>query len=91
MTTPVEQMNTSSRRPFKLNGTTPENLFVTQTSPPEHATKLYSVIASYGWAEKILCSECYVQDANDIATAIGEKLGIRVSLAQEPIHEPITA
>lgn len=68
---------------FVLNGTLPERLAVRDTSPPEDATRMYSVVADYGWAERLLCSESYLRDANDIATILGEHLHIPVALAKE--------
>lgn len=66
---------------FILNDSLPERLYVRDTSPPGDATRLYAVVADYGWAEKILCSGSYRGDANAIAATIGEYLDIPVSLA----------
>ena len=66
---------------FVLNVSLPERLSVVDTSPVEDKTRLYSVVADYGWAEKILCSESFLDDANSIATILGEHLGIPVQLA----------
>jgi hypothetical protein len=67
---------------FVLNDTLPVRLLVHDTAPPENATRTYSVVADYGWAEKILCSESYRDDANGIAEILGEHLDIPVSLAR---------
>jgi hypothetical protein len=73
----------TSRYPFELNGTRPKCLRVICTSPPDHATPTYSIVADHGWAEKILCSGCYRHDANDIAEAIGDGLMIPVERAED--------
>jgi hypothetical protein len=67
---------------FILNKSLPTRLMVHDTSPPESKTRFYSVVADYGWAEKILCSESYLPDANSIAEIIGEHLDIPVVLAE---------
>jgi hypothetical protein len=67
---------------FVLNDSLPERLAVRDTAPPESATRFYSVVADYGWAERILCSESYLRDANSIARIIGEHMDIPVSLAE---------
>jgi hypothetical protein len=67
---------------FILSGTLPTRLMVCDTSPPENKTRSYSVVADYGWAETILCSESYLPDANSIAEIIGEHLDIPVVLAE---------
>jgi hypothetical protein len=36
------------------------------------ATDTFMVIADYGWAERILCERCYLQDAEAICAAIRE-------------------
>lgn len=66
---------------FVLNDSLPERLVVRDTAPPESATRFYSVIADYGWAESILCSESYLPHANSIARIVGEHLDIPVRLA----------
>ena len=66
---------------FILNDSLPERLFVRDTAPPENATRTYSVIADYGWAESILCSDSYRDHANSLAAIIGEHMDIPVSPA----------
>jgi hypothetical protein len=66
---------------FVLNQTLPQRLVVRDTAPPESITRTYSVIADYGWAERILCSESYRDDANSIATILAEFLDIPADLA----------
>jgi hypothetical protein len=67
---------------FILNDSLPQRLDVRDTALPESATRTYSVIADYGWAERILCSGSYLRDANSIALIIGDHLDIPVSLAK---------
>jgi len=67
---------------FLLNGTHPRKVEVRDTTPPENKTRLYSVVADYGWAETILCSECYLRDANGIAMCISARLDIPALLAK---------
>jgi hypothetical protein len=69
---------------FLLKGDLPSRLRVRDTAPPESATRLFSVVADYGWAERLLCCDCYRDDANDIAATIGECLDIPVTPAKEP-------
>ena len=78
----IGKIRLTSHRPFELNGTQPQRLCVRCTSPPDHATRTYSIIADYGWAERILCSESYLPDANDIAECLGDGLLIPVELAK---------
>lgn len=78
----------TSHVPFELNGNQPFRLVVRCTSPPEHATKSYSVIADYGWAERILCSGSSLRDANDIAECLGQGLLIAVTLEPAPPEVP---
>jgi hypothetical protein len=73
---------------FVLNDSLPERLVVRDTAPPKNATRTYSVVADYGWAERILCSDSYRNDANSIARIIGEYMDIPVSLAEVP---PVTS
>lgn len=68
---------------FILNDSLPERLMVHDTAAPESKTRTYSVIADYGWAQKILCSDSYKGDANSIATILGEHLDIPVQLAEK--------
>lgn len=68
---------------FELDGTLPRRLCVRCTSPADHVTRTYSIVADHGWAERILCSDSYLRDANDIAKVIGSWLQIPVELAME--------
>jgi len=61
---------------FILNNSAPKKLVVHCTSPMDSATKFYSVVADYGWAQKILCSGSYLDDANSIATLLAHALNI---------------
>ncbi len=61
---------------FVLNGALPTGLRVVRTNPPEDATALFSVVADYGWAERILCSGSYRDDAEGIARAIAEQIDV---------------
>lgn len=45
-----------------------------KTSDEGSATETFSVIADYGWAQRILCSGCYQQDAEAIVAACTEAL-----------------
>lgn len=66
---------------FILDGTEPTRLVVRDTAPPDWVTRTFSVIADYGWAERILCSECYRHDADAIAIILADRLGITAELA----------
>jgi hypothetical protein len=77
----IGKVTVTSHLPFELDGKQPKRLHVRCTSAPGDATQTYSVIADYGWAERILCSGSYLRDANDIADALGEALLIPVDLA----------
>lgn len=57
---------------FLLDGTVPTSLSVSAIISEGQATQKFAVVADYGWAEKILCGDCYEQDANDIARTIAE-------------------
>ena len=63
----------SARDLLEWNGVLP-TVSVFESTPEGHATKLYSISADYGWAERILCDHCYEQDAEAIAAAIREAL-----------------
>lgn len=67
---------------FLLDNTPPNTLSVYESTPEGSATKFFSVIADYGWAEKTLCGLCYKKDANDIAYAIGKLFDIPVTEAE---------
>ncbi len=69
-------------RLFELNNSFPVKLMVHCTSEPQYATKTYSVVADYGWAQKLLCSDSYLEDANQIASILAEKLNIPVELGK---------
>lgn len=68
---------------FLLDGSLPEKLVVREVTPEGNATRLYAVVADYGWAERILCGDCYLRDANDLAWAVGDVLDIPVEEATE--------
>lgn len=61
---------------FLLNKTQPQSIFINETTPEGNATKLYTVVADYGWAEILIATDCYYHIANDIAWAIGTVLKI---------------
>jgi hypothetical protein len=56
---------------LEWNGVLPDVRVVAQDEP-EKATTFYMVVADYGWAERILCTGSYQQDAEAIAEAIRE-------------------
>lgn len=74
----MSKINISIECYFELNASSPQKLMVHKTSPPNNATDTYSVVACYGWAQKILCSDSYLKDANQIAVILAEKLNIPV-------------
>jgi hypothetical protein len=65
---------------FLLDGRPPRRLSVRDAAPPESATQLYSVVADYGWAERVLCSGSCLRDANDLALTVAEYLRIPVHI-----------
>lgn len=69
---------------FLLDGSLPERIVLRDVTPENHATRLYAVLADHGWAERILAGDCYRQDANDLAYAVGELLDIPVDEAAAP-------
>lgn len=75
------KIRVTSHVPFELQGNQPFRLIVRRTSPPDDATATYSVIADYGWAERILCSGCSLRDANDIANCLADGMLIAAELA----------
>lgn len=64
----------SARDLLEWNGVLPEVHVVQQDGPgiDEKATPFFMVVADYGWAERILCTGSYQQDAEAIAEAIRE-------------------
>jgi hypothetical protein len=82
----IGKIRVTSRYPFALNDTHPKRLFVRCVSSPEDATPIYAIIADHGWAERILCTGCTRDDANDIAETLGEALLAPAELAP-PIHD----
>jgi hypothetical protein len=70
-------------RDFVLNDSTPARLVVRQTSRPDSARPTYSVVADYGWAERILCAGSNVHDANSIARILSASLYVPALLARE--------
>lgn len=63
---------------FLLDGDVPERIVVREITPDEHATRIFAVVAEYGWAEVILAGDCYQNIANDLAVAVGEFLDVPV-------------
>lgn len=61
---------------FELKGESPGRVIVRDVSPAGAGTRQYAVIADYGWAERFLCSHCYLDDAVDIAKLIAADLGV---------------
>ena len=61
---------------FELNGSLPEQILVREITPVGHATRIFAVVADYGWAETILAGDCYDHTANDLAYAVGELIQI---------------
>lgn len=74
---------------FVLNGTLPKQIIVRGTTPENHTPRLFSVILDYDWVEKIICSDCYLTDANDIAYIIGEFLFIPYTEFKEIVNPPL--
>jgi hypothetical protein len=66
----------SARGLFEWNGAYPNVRVVQQDGPgvDEKATAFYMVVADYGWAERILCTGSYQQDAEAICAAIEEAI-----------------
>lgn len=72
------------KRPrFDLDGSKLERIFVLEITPEDHATRIFAVVADYGWAETILASDCYHHTANDLAWAVGTALDIPFEEASE--------
>lgn len=63
---------------FLLDSALPERIVVREITPEGHATRIFAVVADYGWAETILAGDCYDHTANDLAWAVGEALDIPV-------------
>lgn len=60
---------TPARDLLDWNGVLPNVRIVEE----EHgATPTFMVVADYGWAERILCGGCYLQDAEAILAALNE-------------------
>lgn len=55
--------------------TTIEELRIVDLTPEGWATPQYGIVADYGWAERILCERCYLDDARELAEALAEKAG----------------
>lgn len=60
---------------LELDGKTPQRLRVVDLTPEGHATRLFGVVADYGWAERILFSDAYETDARQIASVLAAALG----------------
>lgn len=76
---------------FELNGSQPKKLMIRDTANTESVTRTYSVIAEYEWAESVLCSGCFLDDAKDIAQCVGFVLGLgydvpRCGKCNWPLH-----
>jgi hypothetical protein len=54
---------------LEWNEKLPEEIRVVQEDH-HGATPTFMVVASWGWAERILCGGCYPQDAEAIAAAL---------------------
>lgn len=52
-----------------------------KTSDDDSATDTFSVVADYGWAQRILCSGCYQQDAEAIVAACEMVRGVGALVA----------
>lgn len=74
MTRPEDTVR--ARDLLEWNGVLPNVRVVQQDGPgvDDKATAFYMVVADYGWAEWILCTGSYQQDAEAIAAAIREAL-----------------
>lgn len=73
-----------SRKLLSVNDSQPLKLLIRRGNPPTDATALYMVVADHGWCERIICSDCYPQDANDISKTLGKALGIPYETVAEP-------
>lgn len=67
--------------PFAINNSTPKKFIVRQDVDIESETRQYFVIADYEWCERIICSNCYLNDANEIAGILGCFLSLPVEKA----------
>lgn len=67
--------------PFELNGSLPKLLNVVEDLSSGE-TKFYFIVADYGWAEKILCSDMYLKDANEIAIVLARYMNIPVKIGE---------
>jgi hypothetical protein len=63
-----------------LDDRSPKRLVVRDTAEPSSATRMFSVVADYDWAERILFAGAYERDAVDIASVLGDALGVPVVL-----------
>lgn len=63
-----------------LNGTKPIRLIVRDTASIQSRTRRYSIIADYGWAESILCSESYYGVASDMCQILSAAIGCECSI-----------
>jgi hypothetical protein len=67
---------------LEWNEALPDNIQVRDVTPEDHATQIFAVVLDYGWAERIIAGDCYLQDALTIARALHESTG--VSYREEP-------
>jgi hypothetical protein len=79
----AEAHSTIHQQRFLLDGKPPKRIVVREVTPEGHATRIFAVVADHGWAERILASDCYQRDANDLAWAIGNVLDISIEEANE--------
>ena len=63
-------------RPFELNDSVPVAFELHEVTPEGYATRIYAVVAQYGWAQTIVAGDCYRHVANDIAHVLGAHLGV---------------
>ena len=47
-----------------------EGIRVFDHTPQHHATRLYGVSLDYGWCTRVICSNCYLHDAQAITYAL---------------------
>lgn len=79
-------MTEVARDILEWNDKLPEKVSVVKTSDDESATDTFSVVADYGWAERILCSGSYQQDAEAIKLAIEEACSTRLKEAEDALR-----
>jgi hypothetical protein len=65
MSIPIDKL-----KGLALDKTMPTSFRVVDLTPDNHATQLFGVIADYGWAERILFSDAYENDAVAICAVL---------------------